>query len=97
MLECAGPFSIFAGVLSPGASTHSEGNAEGRMKNLKGGQDYRFPIADRRVGSSAFPGAIRDGVFFDVEADFGLGRLRGRFQEGAELLEDLPQSHIVDE
>jgi hypothetical protein len=47
------------------------------------------------MGLSAFPRAIKDGVFINVEADFGLGRLRGRFQEGAELLDDSPQSHIV--
>ena len=38
------------------------------------------------MGLSAFPGATRDGVFFDVEADFGLGWLRGR-RKGMERVE----------
>ena len=35
-------------------------------------------------------GAVRDGVFFDVEANFRLRWLRSRLQQGAELREDLP-------
>ncbi len=48
-------------------------------------------IADRRMGSSALPGAIRDGVLFHVEADFGSGRsgrrgheLANSFKEGTD-------------
>jgi hypothetical protein len=69
MLECADLFSIFAGRLLRGASTY-RGKAEGRMKNVEGGRraGCRFPIADSGMGLSAIPGAIRDGVFFDLGA-----------------------------
>jgi len=62
---------------------------------MENAADFQLPIGQWR--SSAFPDAITDGVFFEVEADFGFGWSRGWFQERAELLEDFPQSHIVDE
>jgi hypothetical protein len=58
------------------------------MKNAEGEtiSDCRFPIADWDIGSRAFPGAVREGVFFDVEADFGLGlgRRGGELADGVE-------------
>lgn len=39
--------------------------------------------------------AIRKGVFFDVEADFGFGRWRWRFEERPELLVDVPQGSVM--
>ena len=47
--------------------------------------------------SVLLPDAVTDGVFFDMEANFGFGRLWRRFQQGAELLGDLPQRHIVNQ
>lgn len=44
----------------------------------------------------SLPDAVRDGVFFDVEPDFGLGRDRWRRQERAELLEYLAQRNVVN-
>ncbi|HVM50312.1 MAG TPA: hypothetical protein VMU04_19950 [Candidatus Acidoferrum sp.] len=32
-----------------------------------------------------------------MEADLGFGQWRWRLQKGAELLENLPQGHIVDQ
>jgi len=43
------------------------------------------------------PDLVTDGVFFDMEANFGFGRLWRRFQQGAELLEDFPQRHVVNQ
>ena len=42
-------------------------------------------------------GAVGEGVFFDMEADFGLGRRRRRFQERTEFLVDVTQGAIVQE
>ena len=42
-------------------------------------------------------GTVTDGVFFDMEANFGFGRQWRRFQQGAELLEDFPQRHVVNQ
>src|SRR5437867_1729669 len=39
--------------------------------------------------------AVGDGVFFDVEADFGLGRQRWRLEQRAQLLVDVAQRDIV--
>ena len=47
--------------------------------------------------SSSPAGAIRDGSLLHVETDFGFGWLRRGLQQGAELLENLPQGHIVDQ
>jgi hypothetical protein len=47
--------------------------------------------------SGLLPDTATDGVFFDMEANFGLGRLGRRFQQGAELLEDFPQRHVVNQ
>jgi hypothetical protein len=49
------------------------------------------------LGMSSPAGAVGDGVFFDVEADFRLKWLRRGLQQRAELLEDLPQRHIVNQ
>ena len=49
------------------------------------------------LGLCSPAGAVRDGVFFDVEANFRLRWLRRGLQQGAELLEDLPQRHIVNQ
>ena len=49
------------------------------------------------LGLCSLTGAIRDGVFFDVEANFRLRWLRRGRQQGAERLEDLPQRHIVNQ
>ena len=43
------------------------------------------------------PDTVTDGVFFDMEANFGFGRLWRRFQQWAELLEDFPQRYIVNQ
>jgi hypothetical protein len=43
------------------------------------------------------PDTVRDGGFFDVEANFRLRWLRMGLQQGAELLADLPQRHIVNQ
>ena len=51
---------------------------EDEQRRGKGAKRAGLPIADWGMQSCAFPGAIWDSVFFDVEADFGLGRLRGR-------------------
>ena len=40
---------------------------------------------------------VTDGVFFDMEANFRLRWLRRRLQQGAELLEDFPQRHIMNQ
>ena len=47
--------------------------------------------------SVLLPDTVTDGAFFDMEANFGFGRLWRRFQQGAEHLEDLPQRHIVNQ
>ena len=49
------------------------------------------------LGFSSPAGAIKDGVFFDVEANFRLRWLRRRLQQGAELLEDFPQRHVMNQ
>jgi hypothetical protein len=53
------------------------------------------PMFGLRFSSPA--GAVRDGVFFDVEANFRLRWLRRWLQQGAELLENLPQRPIVNQ
>ena len=47
--------------------------------------------------SALLPETVTDGVFFDMEANFGFGRLWRRFQQGAELLEYFPQRHVMDQ
>ena len=47
--------------------------------------------------SVLLPDTVTDGVFFDMEANFGFGRLWRRFQQWAELLEDFPQRYIVNQ
>jgi hypothetical protein len=47
--------------------------------------------------SVLLPDTVADGVFFDMEANFGFGRLWRRFQQGAELLEDFPQCHVMNQ
>jgi hypothetical protein len=47
--------------------------------------------------SVLLPDTVTNGVFFDMEANFGFGRLWRRFQQGAELLEDFPQRYIVNQ
>jgi len=47
--------------------------------------------------SVLLPDPVTDGVFLDVEANFGFGRLWRRFQQGAELLEDFPQRHVMNQ
>jgi hypothetical protein len=39
---------------------------------------------------------VRNGVFFDVEADFGFGWRRRGSKERAELLENLAQRGVVN-
>ena len=41
--------------------------------------------------------AVRDGVFFDVEADFGFGGRGWRLEQRAELLEDFAQRGVVEQ
>src|SRR5664279_2642766 len=47
--------------------------------------------------SVLLPDTVKDGVFFDMEANFGFGRLWRRFRQGAELLEDFPQHHVMNQ
>ena len=47
--------------------------------------------------SVLLPDTVTDDVFFDMEAYFGFGRLGRRFQQGAELLGDFPQRHIMNQ
>jgi hypothetical protein len=46
--------------------------------------------------SVLLPDTVTAGVFFDMEANFGFGRLWRRFQQGAELLEDFPQRDVMN-
>ena len=41
--------------------------------------------------------AVREGIFFDVEADFGFGRWRRRLKQRAEFLVDFAERDIVEE
>ena len=43
------------------------------------------------------PGAVSNGILFDVEADFGFGRRGRRLKQRAEFLVDLAQRAIVQE
>jgi len=42
-------------------------------------------------------GAVKNGVFFDVEPDFGFGLGRRRLQQRTEFLEDFAQGDVVDQ
>jgi hypothetical protein len=43
------------------------------------------------------PDTVTHGLFFDMEANSVFGRLWWRIQQGAELLEDFPQRHVVNQ
>ena len=54
------------------------------------------PLFVTSLGLCSLTGAVRDGVFFDVETDFGFGRQRWGREERPELLEYLAQRNVLN-
>jgi hypothetical protein len=54
------------------------------------------PLCGQLPGNSS-PYSVRDGAFFDVEADFGLWRRWRRLKQWREFLVDVAERPIVQE